>query len=200
MYYTGCRPLTADEETRFLAALGQGVDPVRDTALGMISLRLGLRLTEILRIEIGHCWQGGKVSDYLTVPRRSVKGRTAGRFLPLRPDVSKAIGDLVEELARRSPVLATPHSYLFAGRFPASRLSRCAGWKIYKRAFRAAGISGGGGTLASHVGRKTLASKVWKKTRDILLLRDVLGHSEARTSERYVQPMRSEVERAFLDT
>lgn len=200
MSFTGCRPLDAAEEERFLAALAKGVEPARDLALGIISLRLGLRLSEILSIRLSQVWDGQHVMSHLSVPRRAVKNKRTGRILPLRPDVTRAIEAQIANLQRHSPTPLPRDGFLFPGRFVGTRLSRSAGWEIFKRAFKFGAITGGGGVLATHSGRKTMAAKVWRNTKDVFVLRDCLGHSDITTSQRYVQPRREDVDKAFLQT
>ena len=76
----GCRPLTDDEINRVLNAL-EGTEAARDRLLFVMGINTGLRISELLSINVCNVWDGRKVRDRVRIQRRNTKGKKAGSAL-----------------------------------------------------------------------------------------------------------------------
>src|SRR5947209_17709759 len=62
--------------------------PARDRVLFLLSMKAGLRAKEMASLTWAMVTDAtGQVAEVLHVPNRPSKGKTAGRTLPLRPDL-----------------------------------------------------------------------------------------------------------------
>ena len=57
--------------------------------------------------------------------------------------------------------------------------------RVFKNISDAAGLKG---AISTHSLRKTFAWTIYRSTKDILLVRDLLGHSSVRTTQAYLGP------------
>ena len=96
----GCRPLTDAEIARVLGALA-GPTAARDRALFLLGLKAGFRVSELLSLRLGDVFQAGRIAARVTVARRHVKGRTAGRTVLLHPAAKAALAAWVFALRQR---------------------------------------------------------------------------------------------------
>lgn len=161
----GCRPLTELEINRLLDLLS----PPRwrrERALVVLGIRTGLRLSSMLSLRVADVALAGRIQPRIRVRRAATKGKRAGYDMPLHPQAVAALQAHFDSL----PDPAT-HAYLFPGRRPGTRLSRSAGWRAIKAAFRAAGIDGAPLETGTHSLRKTFAQRIYT----------ALGHDLVRT-------------------
>lgn len=93
-------------------------------------------------------------------PRESASGSTC------RPQAVATLQDYVATLSDRRP-----GAFLFPGRKPGTRLSRTAGWRAIKKAFRIAGMKGAPTEIGTYTLRKTFARLIYS----------ALGHDMVRT-------------------
>jgi len=193
----GCRPLNDSEITLVLLQL----KTVRDRALFIVGLRTGLRISELLKLKVGDVWRPTGVMERLVV--RSGK-RSRGRDIALHPQARAVIAELVTGFGEDHSGIRLiwtqpdPESPLFQSTHPSyygKALTRFTAHKILDRAYQAAGIEGQTGT---HTMRKTFAEKVYQALdKDLIALRDALGHKWVSSTQSYVVVNRKTVDSAI---
>ncbi len=70
----GCRPLTDDEVEQVMQSFG-GRFATRDSALFLLGIYTGFRITELLSLRLHDVYQHQEVLSRVTVPRRNMKGK-----------------------------------------------------------------------------------------------------------------------------
>jgi integrase len=184
---SGCRPLQEDEIKAMLAAL----PTVRDRALFVLGLKSGFRISELLSLKVSDVYQYGKVLDAVAVARGYMKGKTAGRSIPLHDEAKAALLELISSTGLQ------PYHYLFRTRKASNRpITRGQAWRVLKAAARAAQVPG---KVATHSMRKTFAEKVYKRLgKDLLKTQRALGHKSINSTVSYLSFAESEIEDAIL--
>jgi integrase len=193
------RPLTEDEQRAMLEALGN----LRDQVLFLTGLFTGFRITEVLRLTVGHVWRDGAPVHEITLSRRFLKGGAgagkrglSSRTVPVHDSLRAAIQTYLSHRFAHRPVdLAAP---LFPGlKPPYAALSRFQGYRIVKAAARAANIDFA--RVATHSMRKSFAKQIFHQTgHNLVLLQKALGHRAIETTAKYVSPGTEEVNAAIL--
>lgn len=185
----GRRPLTPDEERRFLHVV-RGLEP-RDRLLATMQWQTGFRISETLSLTVGSVMRDGTILDVIGVAPRYLKGkRGTTRRVPLLPESRRALEAYLAHLGRS--LIPTPDLPLFLSRKgspdgTARPLCRESARRILMTVFEAAGISDDG-RLGTHTLRKTWASNVYAAgDHDIMLLRAALGHKNVSTTQRYLE-------------
>lgn len=156
----------------------------------------GLRVSEILSLQIGDVIQGGRMVDRVTVARRHMKGKRQGRSVLLHPAARVALTAWLRELRARGFMLR--EDPLFPGSHASKRqaLSRVSAWRIIRSTAAAVGIVGAVGT---HSCRKTFAKNLWEATgHDLLRTQAGMGHADVRATQRYLSFDQAELDRAVL--
>ncbi len=156
--------------------------PERDLVMVLLSLRAGLRASEIAGLK----WRmvlnaAGRIGDRLAVEDIIAK-RKGGRVIPLHPDLRRALTALLRiqsyAIDRNDPVIVSERGgQLRAG----SVVNLFATW------YRNLGLEG----CSSHSGRRTFVTtaarnlaKVGGSLRDV---QQLAGHRQLATTERYIQ-------------
>lgn len=132
--------------------------------------------------------------------RKSTKGRTEGRSVPLHPDAVLAIFALVREiceLSAENPSVDTP---LFISHKTKNgelkAISRVQAWRTLTMAYGKAGLTG---KLGTHTMRKTFADRVYKRLdRDLVRTQHALGHRSIQSTADYLSFEESDVTRAII--
>lgn len=103
--------------------------------------------------------------------------------MPLEQGAIVALLARVEELLRSG---GNADSFIFSSRSGVNRpLTRIGAWRVLKRAFRAAGLSG---KLATHTMRKTFAARMRELVGgDMMKLKELMGHKALSSTAAYVQ-------------
>lgn len=195
----GCRPLTRPEERRLLSVVRR-LTP-RDRCLATTQWFTAFRVSETVALTVGHVWRNGAiVSDIALAPRhlKGKRGRT--RRVPVSPELHRALTHHLWWL--RLKYTLTPDLPLFPSRQVSADgsvrpITRVQAHMIIKKAFAAAGIEDDG-RLGTHTLRKTIAKNCFARTKDIMVLRDLLGHVNVSTSQVYLDPDAGEVRAAML--
>ena len=183
----GARPLTDVEVNAVQAQLGP-----RDRALFVLGIRTGFRVSELLSLRLGDVWQDGNVLEAVGVSRKSMKGRSEGRIVPLHQQARLELGAWAAVLLARG---ATKKSFLFPSR-EGGAISRFRAWAIMTAACRRAGVFGKTGT---HFWRKTFACRIYEKVgHDLLKTQKALGHKAITSTSAYLSFAEAEVDAAIL--
>jgi integrase/recombinase XerC len=161
-------------ERLFAAAEGDGWMNKRDTAILALMAKAGLRVGEVVALELGDIELGAK-SGWVTV--RMGKGNKTRR-VPLSSGVCRA---LRAYLAVR-PVSGA--SVLFLSR-SGNPLSARDVRRVVARLARRAGIEG---RVTPHVLRHTFATRVLEMGADLATVAAILGHESIATTSRYLHP------------
>ena len=189
----GCRSLTDDEIGRVYGAM----DRPRDRALFVLGLKTGFRIKEILSLMVGDILSGDEIADKVTVSRANMKGKVRSRTVALH---SEARLELQKYLIACPMDLDSP---LFPG-YQGKPLSRFAAHAILKKAYEAAGLTGGNRQLATHCMRKTFANKAYVKLgKDMLKTARALGYVPKHGmngAELYIEVRQDEIDEAICSS
>lgn len=186
----GRRPLTHEEEIALLR-VARGLES-RDRLLITAQWLTGLRLSETLRLTVGLVVREGEIREMLGVaPRRMKGGRGPTRWIPILPELRRALEAHIGQLRRRYELTADTPIFISRNSGPDGthqQLGREAARRILSRAFAAAGIDDDG-RLGSHSLRKTWSKNVYRAGgNDIILLKAAIGHQDVSTTQRYLEP------------
>lgn len=183
----GCRPLTDIEKNQVLAAMN-GRYRLRDRLLVVLGVYAGFRISEILSLKVKDVCKNGQFPTHITVQRRNIKNRREGRSVVMHP----AIREAAQEYLDANPDLK-PESPLFVSQKGQARaISRQQAWGILEAAYAACKLTG---TLGTHSLRKTFASSCYDRSGHCLLrTKKALGHTDIRTTEKYLSFAESDVE------
>lgn len=169
-------PRVRSQEPRFLddqeafqmeSATFRSRTPTRDRLFLLLGLELGLRLQEILALRFQDIEK-----DWIKVQR---KGGHEQR-LPLTPSLQALIRFHQEEQA------ADASHFVFEGRSGKPMSSR-AGQKLIQRLAKSARLNK---DLSPHALRHTFATKLAAHGANLVALKELLGHKQMRTTERYL--------------
>ncbi len=155
----------------------------------------GARCAGPERVRCRICDRACRIVARVSVARRHVKNRTAGRTVLLHPAARAALAAWVFELRQRGGV--APDTWLFRSRKRANApISRGHAWRILRRAFAAAGVAG---NLGTHVMRKTFADRIYARLdRDLVKTQRALGHRCIESTAAYISFRQEEIDEAIL--
>ena len=199
---SGRKPFSAEDEPRVLAALRKF--PLRDQASFLLGTNTGFRATELLSLNVGDVAEDGRIRPAVTVVRRRLKGgrgrrrkTITSRTVPLNETAAAALQDYLFWRFGSGPFL--PQEPLFPSRFHGRRLTR---WRlnlIVKEVLQAAGV-GDSEQHGTHTLRKTFCQRIYAGTgNNINLTREVMGHTNVSTTQKYLHVEEREVTRAVVE-
>ena len=190
----GCRPLTEPEVEAVLTCF-EGGQPAPDRALFLLGVRSGFRISELLSLRLRDVVQGGRLVERVHVPRRHMKGKREGRTVLLHPAARVGLGDWVGELRERGS--DAPETFVFQSRRgPNQPIGRVQAWRILRRAFEEAGLTG---NLGTHSMRKTFADRVYDRLGgDLMKTAQVLAHRSVSSTASYLTFREAEIDEAIL--
>jgi len=167
----------------------------RDRALFLLGVRSGFRISEILSLRLGDVVQAGRVVERVRVMRRHMKGKREGRTVLLHPAAREALATWLEEL--RSDGYMTAESFVFQSRRgPNQAIGRTQAWRILKRSFEQAGLTG---NLGTHSMRKTFADRIYDRLDgDLVKTAQALSHRSISSTASYLTFRESEIDDAIL--
>ena len=179
----GTRPLDNDEIRRVSAAF-TGMYAVRNSALFMLGVSTGGRISELLSLRVGDVFQNKKPVTDLLYNKSIVKGGEVSRAVPVNIDGRDAIEDLIDWHREKYATLA-PTRPLFPSRNKSGSvaMNRQTAHDMLKKAFMDAGLNG---KLATHSLRKSFAQRVYEQSGDIYLVQELLGHRNVATTQKYI--------------
>lgn len=188
----GCRPLTDHEISTVLNAF-EGAFARRDRLLFVFGIHTGLRVSELLSIDVCDVWAGHQVRDRVHIQKRNTKGKRAGTSMPLNAALRAELKVWFELPANHSLSLATP---LFVSRKGKARLTRKAAWQALMRAFERASIRD---QLGTHTMRKTFAKRIYHAlNNDLVKTQLALRHSNISTTIHYLGADQGDIDDAIL--
>lgn len=196
----GSRSLTPVQE-RALIGASRRLSP-RDHLIVCLLLFTGMRCTDLLRLRFGDIWWDGAPLTSLRIPTHpNQRHRRGARDFPILSELHRAIHAYVQSMIRSGD--AIDELPLFRGRtldgrfWRAQPLNRRQVHRILRRVIRRAGLQDSP-RLSPMSLRKTLGCKVYARTKDILLAREVLGHVSAASTCEMLEVGRGDVELAIM--
>jgi site-specific recombinase XerD len=179
------RPLPAVLSTDEVARLFAAVSDPRDRLLLQTAYAAGLRVSELVRLQVGDI-----DSRRMVVHVRCSKGRK-DRLVPL----SAVLLERLREHWRRW----RPHRWLFPGHTPDGHLTIGQVQRLCRQAVRAAGITK---KASMHTLRHSYATHLLEAGTDLITLQKLLGHNNLSTTARYTHISQTHLQRAGspLDT
>lgn len=189
----GCPALSPNELKLALASLS-GRYFLRDRALIILVVLSGLRISELLALKVGQIWDYQKIVARFYVNREATKGKHAGAPIVMHSDAAQALTGWIKS----GGLVDSPNGYLFSSQRQGGRLGRKSAWKVLRRAFRKAGVTGMAGT---HCMRKTFANNVHTALGgDLFRTAKAMHHSSPMTTLRYLSFKQEEIDRTILST
>lgn len=147
----------------------------RDLALFNLALDSKLRGCDLLRLRVQDVRRGAAVAA-----RASIVQRKTGR--PVQFEIGDAARDAVAHWADTAGLGSD--GYLFPGRRPEGHLSERQYARIVKRWVRCIGLDPG--RYATHSLRRTKATLIYKRTKNVRAIQLLLGHSTLESTVRYL--------------
>jgi len=190
----GCRPLSEEEISQVTQAF-DGPFALRNQALLLLDVRTGYRISELLSLRVGDVYQRGQVMDWITVPKRHMKGQTAGRTLPLHAEAKRALQRWLEAYGRQQPLL--PTLVLFPSRKGVNKaLSRVQAWQLLQQACHRCGLTG---RIGFHSCRKTFGLRIYRALgHDLRGTQEALGHKWLSSTQHYLPVDQQAITAAIL--
>ena len=190
----GCRPLTTEEVDLVSRSFG-GAYANRDTALFLLGVKSGFRISELLSLRLGDVIQGGRLVDRVRVQRRHMKKKTEGRTVLLHPDAKLALKKWLDELRPAAPTSRS--TYLFRSRKGTNQpISRVHAWRAIREAYESNELRG---ALGTHSMRKTFANRVYDALEhDLVKTQRALGHKNINSTVQYLSFREEEIDAAIL--
>lgn len=199
----GTRPLTNDE-IQAVADTFTGTYEVRNRGLFLLGVSVGGRISELLSLTVGDVYQNDQPVSDLLFDRKIVKGKEESRAVPVNIDGRDAIEAIIGwhhkqygETDPQTPLF--PSRKRSGGKLTA--MNRQNSDKILNDAFTAAGLNG---KLGTHSLRKSFAQRLYDVTRDIYVVKELLGHKNVVTTQDYLGvnyiKVREALEKMSLDS
>ena len=176
------RALEGDELLAFVRAAEQA--GARDRAIGMLLVYAGLRLSELVALDLDDARVSGRKA---VVVVRSGKGDVY-REVPLNAPARKALDDWLKK--RPAPAARIGGEPLFVSR-AGGRLSARSVDDVVRKLGRAVGLE-----LSAHVLRHTWVTRLVRAGNDVVLVADLAGHRKLETTRRYSLPSLGDRQRA----
>ena len=196
----GTRPLD-NAEIHAVAAAFEGEFAIRNRSLFMLGVSIGGRINELLSLTVGDVWQNGKPVPDVLYNKTIVKGGEIARAVPLNADGREAVKEVIAWHIDKFGILgaAVPEYPLFVSRVrnkdgTPKRMTTKAGSNALMAAFEKAGLNG---KLGTHSMRKSFAQRLYSQTNDIFAVREMLGHKNVSTTQKYLGINYAEVREAL---
>lgn len=176
----GSRPLTEEEIYKVSQAFS-GKYEVRNRCMFILGIKTGMRISELLSLNVGDVFEKGRPIDVLNLRKQQVKGKKEARSIPLNVAAKDVIKELVEWLSQQGETTAeTP---LFPSQTGGDKITRMQGHRILKRAYNDAGLTG---KVTTHSLRKSFGTKIYNVSKDIMVTKELLGHANVNTTQKYI--------------
>jgi len=169
--------LTDDEQQSIKKAIESGEINLRDSAVVIMGLAMGIRACDLIRLKLSDIdWRNETISF-----SQSKTGNTV--CLPLTPTVGNALARYITE---ERPVTKCDHIFVrqFAPYGPFADHAAC--HSIVSSVFRKAGICKDGRMAGMHMLRHNAASTMVRNAVPIETIAAVLGHTNPDTTEVYI--------------
>jgi integrase/recombinase XerC len=163
----------------------------RNYLLGCLMLDAGLRVGEVVQLNMSHLYFNGIPVQNLILTKEITKNHTERSIF-----VSTRLKEALIEYATKYPLLEhlAPSSFVFSNVPPnkplttrqVERIINTAGWKALNR------------PVHPHMLRHTFASNLMRIT-DIRTVQELLGHSSITSTQLYTHPNEDDKKKAIMD-
>lgn len=160
----------------------------RNHCLFTLGINSGLRISDLLRLDICDVVEGKKVKDRICL-RESKTGKH--KEFPISSNAKKAIADYLK--TRENYQLDDP---LFLSRKQNGYLGRWQAYKIINDAARAVGIKE---KIGTHTLKKTMGYHAYKEGKDITLIQKLFNHSAPSITLAYIGITQEDLDNVYLD-
>jgi integrase/recombinase XerD len=161
-----------------ITRLFNAVTNKKHKAILFMAYSAGLRVSEVINMKLKHI-----DSDRMQIFVERSKGKK-DRYVNLSPILLDVLRKYIQ-LAEPKPT-----EYLFEGQFPGSIYSARSAQNIFHMARKAAGIKK---DVTFHSLRHSFATHILEKGIDIRYIKDILGHFNIKTTERYLHVKRDQL-------
>lgn len=183
----GCRSLSDKE----IEDVFNTLKSLRDKSLFMLGVKTGLRIGELLSLQIKDVVQHGEIGNWVTVQKKNTKGKIESKTLPLTDRIRAVLKEYLDTVPNRDHELP-----LFKSEQSRKAISRIRAHMILKAAFNELKMTG---NLSTHVLRKSFAHRIHiAMGSKIELTQAALGHRSLSSTASYIQVNREEVVQAIL--
>jgi site-specific recombinase XerD len=161
-----------------LERMFRSVSNLKHKAILLTAFSCGLRVSEVTRL---------KVSDIDHERMQVLIERSKGkkdRYVTLSPVVQDILNQYIRIYKRK------PGEYLFEGQEPGKPYSARSAQAIFNKAVKAAGIAK---EVTFHALRHSYATHLLEKGVDIKYIKELLGHFDIKTTERYLHVAREKL-------
>jgi integrase len=171
---------------------------LRDRCFFEMSLQMGLRVSEMLSIRVGHVFQYGRIVEQISIDRKHMKGgkagKASGRTIPLLPGTHGYLMSWLRNLARMLKVDVkdlAPALPLFCSRVrnrdgTRRAIARETAWRICRAIAKENELPG---RVSCHSTRKTLARRVYSWSNDIRVVQRIFGHRSLSSTAAYLKSL-----------
>ena len=179
------------EEAELISATFSGKYELRNRALFILGCKTGFRISELLKLTIGHVIQNGKQVSRITVTKTKNK---KPRSVAFHPEAQAAVMEWIQQL--ESWGITKASNPLFISQKGTKAMTRIQAYRIIKDAAEANELDG---TVATHSMRKTLGMRAWEFTDgNIYKVAEVLGHSNVNSTRHYLDIDQTEIDDIIL--
>ena len=180
----GTRPLMNDEIRRVISCF-DGTFAIRNRCLFILGVSTGGRISELLGLRLTDVYQNKAPVTDLLFDRSIVKGKETSRAVPMNSDGTLAVQEIIKWHQSQYGKPLNMSRPLFPSRNGqgAQPMTRKSAHLILKDAFNKAGLNG---KLATHSMRKSYAQRLYEQTNDIYTVREMLGHIDVKTTQKYL--------------
>jgi len=167
----------------------------RDTALFLLGVKSGFRISELWSLRIGDVSQHGRLVDRVTVPRRQMKNTREGRTVLLHPEAKATLATWL--LTLRQDPSATVQTFVLRSRKRVNRpISKVQAWQILHEAVTTNELTGKVGT---HAMRKPFANRGYHQlNHDLVKTQRAMGHKNINSTVAYLSFVEDEIDQAIL--
>lgn len=220
--FAGCRPIDSDElrkiddyfddrisalkSTEGLEAFDENklthVLCLRDRLYFQLGITSGFRVSEMCNIRLKDCWDFDRDRShlYMKIDKSRMKGKRKDRVVKLSNKTREYLEHMVKNWEAIWGVKPAPECFLFRG-FSGDGLKPLHRTTINKMLLKICHRIGiDPEKFGTHSLRKTLAKSIYDKTGgDIVSVCSVLGHSDPKSTLKYLQANRVKVDEFLLD-
>ncbi len=161
-------------------------DNTRNFLLFTFGVNSGLRISDLLSLNIGDVFREGKILDSIELLERKTGKK---KCFPLNKSIVEATREYLK--IRGNADSSEP---LFLSRKNKGRLTRGQARRILCEV----GVSVGLEKLGTHSLRKTFGYHVYKKTGNLALVQKLLNHSSSAVTMRYIGLTKDEMDEAYI--
>jgi len=184
------KELTPEEIHRIDRLLEGTRHEKRNRALFYLGLGTGMRISEIVGLEVEDVLSRGRVRNRIVLEKHSTKSKRSRTVAVSR----QAVQHLQTYLKARFPTLSRASGPLFPSqKKPKQPMSSTNAILTLKRMFAAAGVAS---KASSHSLRRTHANTLRRNGVDLKVIQEQLGHSSLAITDRYFQVDPLEAQRA----